>query len=209
MQVLGEAVLVLNRSFLPVEVTTVRRAFSLVIGEQAHVLNEDFALHNWRSWQDVPPRADAETIHTPSRVFRLPRVIVLIHYDRTARHEVKFNRKNIFLRDHNRYQYCGHHFPTRELSIDHVAPLSRGGKSVWENVVCACLRCNARKGNRPVAQSGLVLIRAPHKPRWHPLMKLGLARVRGFEPYKSLLDVAYWTVNLDDEGEPEGEERGE
>ncbi len=201
MDLLQETVLVLNRTFLPVEVTTVRRAFSLLIGDQASVLDEDFALKQWREWQDIPPRADAETIHTPSRIFRAPRVIVLIHYDRTARHEVKFNRKNIFMRDSNRCQYCGRRRPTRELSIDHVIPLSRGGKSVWENVVCACLPCNSRKGSRPLEHSGLHLVRAPRKPRWHPLMKVGIVRKGWLDPYRSLLDVAYWTVSLDS-GEP-------
>ena len=198
MELLSEAVLVLNRTFLPVEVTTARRAFSLLVGGQAGVLDETFALHDWRHWQDIPPRADLETIHTPSRVFRLPRVIVLSHYDRTARHEVKFNRKNIFLRDHNHCQYCGRKCPTRDLSIDHVLPLSRGGKSVWDNVVCACLPCNARKGSRLLALSGLTLIKTPIKPRWHPLMKLGIGRQAWFEPFRSLLDVAYWTATLDD-----------
>lgn len=201
MDPLSEMVLVLNRTFLPVEATTVRRAFSLLVGGQAAVLDEDFYVVQWREWQDIPPRADLETIHTPSRVFRIPRVIVLTHYDRTARHEVKFNRKNIFLRDRNHCQYCGRRQPTRELSIDHVIPLSRGGKSVWENVVCACLPCNSRKGSRTPEQCGMRLVKAPAKPRWHPMMKLGITRKAWFEPFRSLLDVAYWTADLDEDGD--------
>ena len=80
------------------------------------------------------------------------------------------------------------------MSLDHVIPISRGGKSSWENVVCACLPCNVRKGNKLLAECGVQLIRQPHRPRWHPLHRL---QGRNFpDIWKNFLDEAYWNVEL-------------
>ena len=98
------------------------------------------------------------------------------------------------LRDHNRCQYCGRKFPSSELSLDHVVPISRGGKSTWENVVCACLPCNVRKGNKLLSECGIQLKRPPVRPRWHPLHRL---QGRTYpEIWKNFLDAAYWNVEL-------------
>ncbi len=80
------------------------------------------------------------------------------------------------------------------MSLDHVVPISRGGKSTWENVVCACLPCNVRKGNKLLHESDMRLIRLPHRPKWHPLHRL---QGRNFpEIWKNFLDQAYWNVEL-------------
>ena len=98
----------------------------------------------------------------------MPRVIRLLTYDRLPRQKVKFNRRNIFARDGNRCQYCGKRFATSELSLDHVVPRSRGGRATWENIVCACLKCNVRKGGRTPREAGMRLIREPVEPRTSP-----------------------------------------
>ena len=97
---------------------------------------------------------------TPNLVLKVPRVIQLLSCDRSPRHEVKFSRHNIYMRDGNRCQYCGRRFSTSDLSLDHVVPLSRGGPSNWENIVCACLPCNVKKGNRLPDEAGMKLRRA-------------------------------------------------
>jgi 5-methylcytosine-specific restriction endonuclease McrA len=121
---------------------------------------------------------------------------LLLSFDRVPRHDVKFSRKNIYLRDKSRCQYCGKRFRTEELNLDHVVPVSRGGKSTWENVVCSCIRCNIRKGNRTPDEAALTLISKPAKPKWHPLV-----RVAGrYEEWKSFLDEAYWNAEIDEQG---------
>jgi len=125
----------------------------------------------------------------------VPRIIRLLFYDRLPPGDVKFNRRNIYARDENRCQYCGRRFSSSELSIDHVTPRSQGGKSIWGNVVCACLRCNVRKGGRSLEQTGMRLVRLPRKPRRSPLIKLEL-RSRRYQSWKRFLDAAYWNVEL-------------
>jgi 5-methylcytosine-specific restriction endonuclease McrA len=143
----------------------------------------------------VPAQPDDHYVTTPSRNIIIPAVVQLLAFDRMPRQEVKFSRGNIYLRDQNRCQYCGRKFPSSELSLDHVHPISRGGRSTWENVVCACLPCNVRKGNRLLNEChDLRLIRAPVRPRWHPLHRLQ-GRIYP-EVWKNFLDEAYWNVEL-------------
>ena len=107
---------------------------------------------------------------------------------------MKFSRHNIYMRDGNRCQYCGKRFSTSELSLDHVVPLSRGGPSNWENIVCACLPCNVRKGNRLPEEAGMKLRRLAGKPKATPL---GLMSPHRIHPtWKNFLDMAYWNVEL-------------
>ena len=89
---------------------------------------------------------------------------------------MKFNRRNIFARDNNQCQYCGQKFPTSELSLDHVIPRSQGGQSTWENIVCACVECNVRKGGRTPKQAHMTLIRKPEKPKRSPMLNLKLTQ---------------------------------
>ena len=98
------------------------------------------------------------------------------------------------MRDGNRCQYCGHKFSSSELSLDHVIPLSRGGRSNWENVVCACLSCNVKKGNRSPHEASMKLIAQPKKPRWHPVGHFGSNKVH--PSWRNFLDLAYWNTEL-------------
>jgi 5-methylcytosine-specific restriction endonuclease McrA len=111
------------------------------------------------------------------------------------RKDVKFNRRNIFARDGNHCQYCGRKFPTAELSLDHVIPRSRGGKTTWTNVVCCCLSCNVKKGGRAPSQAGLKLQNKPVKPRRSPVVHVELSSSR-YRSWKQFLDHAYWSVEL-------------
>ncbi len=107
----------------------------------------------------------------------------------------RFNRRNLFARDGNLCQYCGNTFPTSELSLDHVMPRSRGGEASWENIVCACVECNVRKGGRTPTEAGMKLIRQPQKPKRSPLLALKLGNPK-YESWKTFLDNAYWDVDL-------------
>src|SRR5260370_7330798 len=106
---------------------------------------------------DIPVQPNDHYVVTPSRNILIPHVIQLLVFDRLPRQEVKFSRGNIYLRDSNRCQYCGRKYSSSELSLDHVVPISRGGKSTWENVFCACLPSHSRHANTLPAKSDLPL----------------------------------------------------
>ena len=192
------AVLVLNSVFQAVQVTTVRRAFRLFYAGRARAVTPDFATWDFENWCDLPAGIEDDVIATPRRAIRIPRVIQLLSYDRVPRREVRFTRRNIFFRDRNRCQYCWKIFPQVELNLDHVVPLSRGGLSSWENVVCACVACNSRKGNRTPHEAGMTLHRLPRRPAGHPVVRAGWLGPR-YEEWRTFLDVAYWNVELSED----------
>jgi 5-methylcytosine-specific restriction endonuclease McrA len=202
---LEASVLVLNKLFLAVHIISVRRAFILLCKDLAEVVSlEDgqFATYDFASWREVSEyRAkmcrgeDDDWVRTPSSEIQVPRVIRLLGYDKLPKQTVKFNRRNIFARDHNQCQYCGKKFPTTELSLDHVVPRSQGGQSTWDNIVCACVGCNVRKGGRTPREAHMTLIRKPEKPKRSPLLNLKLTH-RKYQSWKTFLDNAYWSVEL-------------
>jgi 5-methylcytosine-specific restriction endonuclease McrA len=194
----ASSVLVLNSLYQAVQVTGVRRAFRLFYSGRARALASDFVSYDFDNWCDLPPRAGDEVIHTPTRAIRIPKVIQLVRYDRLPTREVRFTRRNIFYRDKNRCQYCGKVYQQRELNLDHIVPISRGGNSCWENVVCACIDCNTKKGDRLPVEAGMRLFRKPKKPAGHPMIR---AKWIGPcpEEWRTFLDEAYWNVELADD----------
>jgi 5-methylcytosine-specific restriction endonuclease McrA len=204
---LDASVLVLNKLFLAIHITSVKRAFILLCKDLAEVVSyEDgqFVTYNFESWREVSEfrarhfrQEDDDWVRTVNSEIQVPRVIRLIEYDRLPRQTVKFNRRNIFARDNNQCQYCGKKFPTTELSLDHVVPRSQGGQSTWENIVCCCLACNVRKGGRTPKQAGMTLIRKPEKPKRSPLLNLKMTH-RKYQSWRTFLDNAYWNVELKD-----------
>src|SRR6185437_14455285 len=181
---LDASVLVLNKMFLAVHIISVRRAFCLLCKDIAEVVSlEDgqFATYDFQTWSELSEfraqnfrQEEDDWVRTPTAEIQAPRVIRLLSYDRMPKQTVKFNRRNIFSRDHNQCQYCGKKFPTSELSLDHVVPRSQGGTSTWENIVCACVSCNVKKGGRTPKEAGMHLIRKPEKPKRSPMLNLKL-----------------------------------
>ena len=138
-------VLVLNASYEPLHVTSVKRAITLVQYGVAEVLE-----------------IGGDVVRSPSTVLRVPSVIRLRRYVRRPRvHPVPFNRRNVLRRDTYTCQYCG---SEQDLTLDHVLPRSRGGRHGWENVITACRPCNQRKGNRTPDEAGMPLRTRPRAP---------------------------------------------
>jgi 5-methylcytosine-specific restriction endonuclease McrA len=202
---LDASVLVLNKLFMAVHVISVRRAFCLLCKELAEVVSlEDgqFATYTFESWREVSEyrarhfrREDDDWVRTVTSPIQVPRIIRLLGYEKLPKGTVKFNRRNIFARDNNQCQYCGRKFPTTELSLDHIIPRSQGGHSTWENVVCACVSCNVRKGGRTPKQAHMSLIRKPEKPKRSPVLNLKLTHSK-YQSWRTFLDNAYWSVEL-------------
>ena len=103
---------------------------------------------------------------------RIPAVVVVKKALARTKKDVKFSRPNVYARDHHTCQYCGHRFAPKDLTRDHVFPRSRGGKTVWENIVTACSPCNLRKDDRTPKEAGMRLLRAPFRPSSLPLTGL-------------------------------------
>ncbi|MFM9996577.1 MAG: HNH endonuclease [Phycisphaerales bacterium] len=201
---LDAKVLVLNKLYMAVRVVSAKRAFILLCKELAEVIHvEDgkYLNYDFASWRDVAAiqreleHERHDWVRTVRYEIAVPRIIRLLGYDRLPRQDVKLNRRNLFARDRNQCQYCGRHYPTADLSIDHVNPRARGGGETWENLVCACLACNARKGGRTPEEAGMKLVRPVRRPRRNPLITLRLGSAK-YQSWKTFLDEAYWSVEL-------------
>ena len=192
------SVLVLNRFYMAVHVVSVRRALVLLYGELAEVIHVDkghYHNYDFHSWVELGeyilsendlPHGGSEWIRGVNRRIQVPRVLRLYRYDRVPRLSLRFNRRNVFARDSHRCQYCTKCYPINQLSFDHVIPRSRGGQTTWENVVCCCLRCNSKKGNRTPDEAGLRLVRRPGKPKQNPLLSMKLDNPK-YESWRNFL----------------------
>jgi len=189
---LNTSVLVLNRSFLPIHVTSVRRSFSLVYQGGARVVDTDYQTFDFEDWRGQAGKRGVECVGTTSGPVPIPRVIALTLYDRMPRRMVRFSRSNIFSRDGYTCQYCGRRPQRAELNLDHVIPRTQAGRTSWENVVCCCVQCNRTKGGRTPEQASMRLRRKPMRPRWTPLMSLPTSSIRYTEwrPYLGIHESA-------------------
>lgn len=202
MTVLDSSVLVLNRLYQPVNITTVRRAFTLLYQGSAKAIDEQFQTFDFTSWSELSAQVHSDDIvATVSRSLLVPRVIVLQVFDRFPRMHVRFSRQNIFLRDQSTCQYCDKRLPRPELNLDHVIPRAQGGRTTWENVVCSCIKCNLRKGSRTPEEAGMKLAKVPCRPRWSPFEqgRDGVRPREEWRPFLTVSDASYWNTELTDE----------
>lgn len=155
-----------------------------------------FNTFSFNEWRDISTDHDGDDmVRTISLRIRIPRIIVLLFFDRFPRKEVKFTRNNLFERDKNTCQYCGIRFDRKDLNIDHVIPRMHGGTTTWTNVVCSCVPCNRRKGSRTPHEAGMHLIKPPRKPKWRPFVEIKF-RQSADHSWRHFVDIAYWNVEL-------------
>ena len=202
---LNSSVLVLNKFYVAIRVVSVKRAFILLCKSLAEVVCVDdsrYDTYDFESWVELsqlheewPLQGHDDWISTVSFDVRVPRVVRLLGYDRLPKRHVKLNRRNIFARDEHRCQFCGKRFPASELSLDHLLPRSRGGEASWTNLVCACTRCNKKKGGRTPGEAHMKLVQKPVVPKRCPVLHLQL-RSPKYVSWRSFLDNAYWSVEL-------------
>ena len=195
---LNQQVLVLNKHWVAVHVCTVRRALTLLFQELARVVTEDFETYDFQSWRELSEFADGThpIIHTPNFQMLLPSVIVLSRYQKCPPRIIRFNRRNIFVRDQHTCQYCGRTPREDDLTIDHIIPKSRGGHTVWENVALACTTCNTKKGDRLPSECGMHPIRTPKKPSWLTTLTSIHLDEDNRSLWQKFVDTAYWETNL-------------
>ena len=188
--VLAIPVLVLNRNFEAVQLTTARRAFVLLYGGAAQALDEDGETYDFDVWRTLPLREHDDVIPVVGGGLRVPRVVHLQRYDRTPRLTVRLTRRNLMFRDAHQCQYCGKRPPLRELNIDHVLPRSRGGPDSWENLVTACRVCNLRKGWKTPDEANMRLARRPFRPKWTTTAQILLGASSRFKEWDPFLKAS-------------------
>jgi 5-methylcytosine-specific restriction endonuclease McrA len=147
-------VLVLNFTYEALNVTSFQRAVKLIFSGKAEVVH------------------DRERIlASPAFAMRMPSIIRMLYYIKRPGRKVALTKKNVLLRDDYLCQYCGIK-GERLMTVDHVVPRSKGGPSTWENLVCACMRCNNRKNNRTPEHAGMTLRKKPRTPKYIPWIQI-------------------------------------
>ncbi len=165
-------VLVLNRYWQAISVRTPADAFSMMATGAARALDTthgEMQPVTWEQWLALPVHEGEASAGTVRGAVRVPSVIVLSRYAQVPRKRLKFGLRGIWERDGGVCQYTGRQLTPGEGSIDHVVPVSRGGRSTWENCVLAHKSVNHRKADRTPDEAGLRLLRRPLPPRELPV----------------------------------------
>lgn len=150
---MSQEVLVLNSDYEPLNICNVRRAMALVFLGKVDVLH-----------------TNSHVFHTITQGYHAPSVVRLRSHIRRPKPQLKLSRRSVFARDNYTCQYCGHR--GNDLTVDHVIPKRLGGPTSWENLVCCCKKCNARKSDKTLAQVGFALSHPPRKPKYVPFISL-------------------------------------
>ncbi len=155
-------VLVLNATYEPLNVVSVKRAIVLLLKEKAELV------------EAAEAKLRSEKFSLP-----VPLVIRLVYFVKIPRRvTLPITRRGVFSRDHYTCQYCGATPPLEGLTVDHVVPRSRGGKTIWENITTACEKCNGRKGNRTPVEAEMKLRTKPDRPRYVAIVALAGAEIK-------------------------------
>lgn len=159
-----EEIVVLNKNWKPIGYTDYKKAFCLVYTNKARIISkETYQTYDWAEWLNYPDLTIS--INSTSGKIAIPQVIILIKYDKEYRFiRMKATRSGILRRDNYTCMYCSEQHNTRNLTIDHIIPRCFGGQTTWTNCVCACKKCNSKKGCRSLEDSGMKLLKKPEKP---------------------------------------------
>ena len=152
---MSKQVLVLNASFEPLSLVSIRRAVVLLLREKAELVE-----------------ATQQMVRSVSRDMPVPLVIRLVKYVRLPHRRVPATRAAVMLRDGYTCQYCGDAPGRSQLTVDHVLPRSRGGSHDWSNLATACKRCNQKKGSHLPNEAQMALRRKPFEPSYVALVLL-------------------------------------
>lgn len=166
--ILGKDVLKLNKNWQAIGVINVRKAFDMMFSGAATALDceEDSMLPTkLEDWIHLPVRDQDEFIQTVRYQIRVPRVVIAVRYDKLVIRSPKLTLKNLRIRDKDTCIYSGKKLKENEMSIEHIIPQSKGGRTVWENVALADRDINSRRSNRPLEELGLKLRFKPYAPK--------------------------------------------
>lgn len=202
--ILATPVLVLNKNFIPIATTSVKKAVSKLLKGTCEVVsvneNHSYELYDFDSWTELSEFRDIfETdywLKSFSKTFPVPRVIRSLKYNGVQSKLVRLTRKGVLERDDFTCMYCGKRGTSETLNIDHVKPQSRGGLTSWINLVASCYHCNNKKGARTPEEANIVLLRNPYKP-FNSGLKLSNPKHR-YKDWDAFISYQYWNVELKD-----------
>ena len=165
-------VLILNKNWIPINATTPRLALTLLYTDNAKglIIDQDhFEPVPWREWIKITPNDNDHVIGLVGKIIKIPTVILLTYFDKIPRQKLKFTNKHLWQRDNFTCQYTGKKLTKNTGNVDHIIPKSRGGKTSWENCVLAHKDVNAQKGDLPLSQTHLKLLKQPKEPKFMPV----------------------------------------
>jgi len=178
-------VLTLNRAWIPIDIVSFQDAFRLMAKEHAKAIDtqNDFATYTLMQWIDLH-NTDSKYDHHVNTIqwkIPIPEIIVLQHFDKIPRRLITFSKENLLIRDDFRCAYCGCDLNMQTMTIDHVVPRMKGGKTTWQNCVSSCKKCNHEKRHYdPVGQYAPMV--KLHEPNHHSLI---------YRLHKKLHNISY------------------
>lgn len=212
--VMNLSVLTLNKTYSPVGIVSLKKAFKKLVAGRARVVHvtkdgyyEDHDISSWADLSILKKMIGDEMtgfedwINSSSEdAIEAPRIIRYLDYNKIYTTRVRFSRKSIFLRDQYVCQYCGKTKDIKQLQLEHVIPKSKGGKTTWINTVCACNECNDKKRDRTPQEAGMELIRKPFIPRFLPTNKTKVFKwdKNKYGSWENFVSTTYWNVELVD-----------
>lgn len=156
----------LNQNYEPLSICNVKKAIGLIFLDKVEVVHT----------------SDSRVLRSVSKIFPLPSVVRLSYYVKVPFKNIILSRKNILRRDNHQCQYCGNGH--NNLTLDHIVPKSRRGEESWENLVCACVECNNRKGDRTPDEANMKLLKKPIRPNHVTFLRHFVGNVNdGWKPY--------------------------
>jgi len=163
--VVNRNVLMLNQNYVPLTMCSARRAVVLLFQGKVEMIET----------------ADSLKIHTVDNAYDVPSVVRLWSYSKVPYNRIMLTRKNVIARDKRRCQYCG--VSKGSMTVDHIIPRVLGGSDTWENLVCACSRCNNRKGDNTPDEAGMRLQRRPFRPSLITFLQRNVTISERWKPY--------------------------
>lgn len=171
-----EKTLLLNITYEPLQVISWQKAITLLTLGKVEVVEE----------------YDRE-VHSVSFSIKLPAVVRLLRFVKWREKPATLSRRNIYVRDDGKCQYCGEALTQQEITYDHVVPKSQGGQTTWHNVVACCVRCNGKKGGRTPKQAGMKLLNRPQRPQWNMTLRVTIGLKQTPDSWR---DYLYWNAEL-------------
>lgn len=167
-----QTVLVLNRNWQAIGVKSPADTFAMLMTDSATGLDIKGLDHmeplRWKDWINLPVNEGDDFVQTINKKIKIPKIIVLLKFDKVPKKRPRLSQKNIWVRDNFTCQYTGKKLRPGEGNIDHIVPKSKGGTTTWTNCVLACKKVNAIKANRTPKEAGLNLLRQPLPPKEMP-----------------------------------------
>ncbi len=217
---INSEVLVLNRNWTAIGLTSLERCISLLFSEyedgmpKAQIITPppkgSYEVWTWESWSKLRPEKGENFISSTSKAYKIPEVILLSNYDKIPIRNVNFCRRSIWKIDEYTCQYCGSKPNYDECSLDHVIPKSKGGDTSWTNCVLACYKCNSQKADREPHEafrtkkskdwngpSPMRLLKEPKKPEFSIFENDSGGKI--LDTWKHWIDKLYWEVPLEND----------